>query len=226
SASGGNEKMLTYFSYGNAKAEGILRNHDLTRHNFDLKVDNKITSKLSFTTKLTYILEDVDNKPHTGEQGYAISSIFRSPTSIPLSEMQNFAYIDDQGVERQNYWKPGSSILSNPYWNLNRDLFYESKDRLIGLLNVRYEFADWINLQVRGSIDKTMEKTERKVYNDTYTTYGLGSIYDVGDYVRQNTNVDALLSINRDLSESFNLSLILGGALQQGRSTSVLVESN
>jgi TonB-linked SusC/RagA family outer membrane protein len=226
SASGGNEKMLTYFSYGNAKAEGILRNHDLTRHNFDLKVDNKITSKLSFTTKLTYIMEDVDNKPHTGEQGYAISSIYRSPTSIPLSEMQDFAYIDDQGIERQNYWKPGSSILSNPYWNLNRDLFYEHKDRLIGLLNVRYEFADWINLQVRGSIDKTMEKTERKVYNDTYTTYGLGSIYDVGDYVRQNTNVDALLSINRDLSESFNLSLILGGALQQGRSTSVLVESN
>jgi TonB-linked SusC/RagA family outer membrane protein len=226
SASGGNEKMLTYFSYGNAKAEGILRNHDLVRHNFDLKLDNKISSKLSFTTKLTYILEDVNNKPHTGEQGYPVSSIYRSPTSIPLSAMQEFAYIDEQGIERQNYWKPGSSILSNPYWNLNRDLFYEQKDRLIGLFTVRYEFDDWINLQVRGSIDKTMEKTERKVYNDTYTTYGLGSIYDVGDYTRQNSNVDALLTINRDLSEKLDLSLILGGAVQQGRSSSVTVQSN
>src|SRR5690606_9571674 len=107
-----------------------------------------------------------------------------------------------------------------------REFFYEEKDRLIGLMNIRYEFADWINLQVRGSIDKTMEKTDRKVYNDTYTTYGLGSIYDVGDYLRQNTNLDALLTINRDLSEAFNLSVILGGAMQQGRSTSLTVESN
>lgn len=226
SASGGNEKMLTYFSYGNAKAEGILRNHDLTRHNFDLKIDNNLSDKLSFTTKLTYILEDVDNKPHTGEQGYPVSSIYRSPTSIPLSAMKEFAYIDEFGMERQNYWNPGSSVLSNPYWNLHRDIFLEQKDRMIGLFSARYEFADWINLQVRGSFDKIMEKTERKVYNDTYTTYGLGSIYDVGDYMRQNSNVDALLTINRDFSEKFDLSLILGGAVQQGSSTSMTVESN
>ena len=226
SASGGNEKMLTYFSYGNAKAEGVLRNHDLSRHNFDLKLDNKISSKLSFTTKLTYILEEVNNKPHTGEQGYPVSSIYRSPTSIPLSAMEEFAYIDEYGIERQNYWNPGSSVLSNPYWNLHRDLFFEQKDRLIGLFTAQYEFNDWINLQVRGSIDKIMEKTERKVYNDTYTTYGLGSIYDVGDYTRQNTNLDALLFINRTLSEKLDLSVVLGGAMQQGRSTSMTVQSN
>lgn len=226
SASGGSEKMLTYFSYGNANAQGVLRNHDLTRHNFDLKIDNKISSKLSFTTKLTYIQEEVNNKPYTGERGYPVSSIYRSPTSIPLSAMQEYAYIDETGIERQNYWKPGSSILSNPYWNLNRDLFFEQKDRLIGLFQVRYEFDDWINLQVRGSLDKTMEKTERKVYNDTYTTYGLGSIYDVGDYTRQNSNIDALLTINRSLSSKLDLSVILGGAIQQGSTSSMFIESN
>lgn len=94
------------------------------------------------------------------------------------------------------------------------------------MFQVRYEFDDWINLQVRGSLDKTMEKTERKVYNDTYTTYGLGSIYDVGDYTRQNSNIDALLTINRSLSSKLDLSVILGGAIQQGSTSSMFIESN
>src|SRR5690606_29695718 len=84
SASGGNEKMLTYFSYGNAKAEGVLRNHDLSRHNFDLKLDNKISSKLSFTTKLTYILEEVNNKPHTVNKAIPYPPFIAHPLPYPL----------------------------------------------------------------------------------------------------------------------------------------------
>src|SRR5690606_4483374 len=69
SASGGNEKMRTFFSYGNVKAQGIVRNNDMTRHNIDLKIDNNLSKKLSFTTKVSYIYQEIDNMPHTGEQG-------------------------------------------------------------------------------------------------------------------------------------------------------------
>lgn len=226
SATGGNENMRTFFSYGNTSAEGILRNNDMTRHNIDLKLDNNISEKLSFTTKITYIYQEVDNRPHTGEQGYALSSIYRSPSSIPLSEMKDFAYIDENGVERQNYWKPGSSILSNPYWNLNREFFLQEKDRVLGLFSAKYAFNDWIDIQVRGSIDKTTTKFDNKIYNDTYTTYGLGSNYIVGNSVGQSTNLDALLSLRRDLAENINLSANLGGSLQQGYGTSISVNAN
>ncbi|WP_353185788.1 SusC/RagA family TonB-linked outer membrane protein [Parapedobacter lycopersici] len=226
SASGGNERMRTFFSYGNVVAEGILRNNDMVRHNIDLKLDNTISDRLSFTTKISYIYSEIDNMPHTGERGYALSSILRAPVSIPLDQMKDFAYIDEEGVERQSYWNPGSSILSNPYWNLNREIFHEKKDRVLGLFSARYRFNDWIDLLVRGSIDKTMEKTENKIYNDTYTTYGLGSNYITGDYSRQSTNVDALLSLRRDLTPAINLSANLGASLQQGSATSMSVDAN
>ncbi|MFA5244392.1 MAG: SusC/RagA family TonB-linked outer membrane protein [Pedobacter sp.] len=104
--SGGSEKMQTYFSYGNNNAKGILQNHVLDRHNFDFKIDNTITDKLSFFTKLSYIVEDVDNKPFTGERNDATGSIYHAPASIPLSEMQNFEYTDALGNLRQSYWLP------------------------------------------------------------------------------------------------------------------------
>src|SRR5690606_31143482 len=48
SVNGGGSLMQTYFSYGHTNAEGILPNQELRRHNFDLKMDNTISSKLSF----------------------------------------------------------------------------------------------------------------------------------------------------------------------------------
>ena len=225
-ATGGSDKIRTFFSYGNVRAAGILRNNDMTRHNIDLKIDNNITSKLSITAKVSYIYQELNNMPKTGEQGYAISSIYRAPLSIPLDMMKDFNYFDAAGTEFQNYWKPKSSILSNPYWDMYREPYFEKKDRALGLFVAKYKFTDWIDFQVRGSIDKTMEKTDERYYNDTYTTYGVGSTMIVGDYMRQSTNVDALLSVNRDLTKDLNLDVHAGGSVQQGSATSMTVDAN
>ena len=225
-ATGGSDKMRTFFSYGNVSATGILRNNDMTRHNVDLKIDNNITDKLSISAKVSYIYQELNNMPRTGERGYAISSIYRAPLSIPLDMMKDYNYYDAVGTEFQNYWKPNSSILSNPYWDMYREPYFEKKDRALGLFVAKYQFTDWMDFQVRGSIDKTMEKTDERYYNDTYTTYGLGSTMIVGDYMRQSTNVDALLSINRDLTKDLNLDIHAGGSMQQGNSTSMSVDAN
>ncbi len=216
SINGGSEKMQTYFSYANTTAQGIMRNNDLNRHNIDLKIDNNLTSKLSFFTKLTYIYEDVDNRLQPGEGGtYALPSMFRSPTSIPTSEMREYSFIDETGTEKQSYWKPGSSILLNPYWALNRITYFQKKDRVLGLLSAKYQFTDWLDLQVRGSIDKTIQKNDNKIYADNYFSL-VGSTYNYSGSGSQGTNVDALLSFKRDLSNKFNLTGNIGAALQQG----------
>lgn len=219
-ATGGTDKMRAFFSYGNVRALGILRNNAMTRHNVDFKVDYDITSKLTISSKISYILQDLDNMPMTGERGYAVSSIYRAPLSIPLDMMKQFNYYDDAGIEWQNYWKPGSSILSNPYWDMWREPFTEQKNRVLGLFQAQYKFTDWLDFMVRGSIDKTLEHVDERYYNDTYTTYGIGSNMIVNDYMRQSTNVDALLSFNRDLNDDLNLVVRAGGAMQQGRGTS------
>ncbi|MEO8582668.1 MAG: SusC/RagA family TonB-linked outer membrane protein [Flavitalea sp.] len=226
SLSGGTEKMQAFFSYGNTHAEGIMRNNNLDRHNIDLKVGYNVNSKLSINTKLTYIYEDVKNRVTPGEGGtYALPSIFRSPTSIPANEMKKYSYVDENGNEKQSYWKPGSSILENPYWALNRVSFYQQKDRILGLFVAKYEFTDWLNLQVRGSIDKTLRQTDNKVWSDNYFSL-VGSDYNYDTYRDQSTNVDVLLSFNHKLSKRFDLSGNIGGASQQGNFYSQLNAAN
>jgi TonB-linked SusC/RagA family outer membrane protein len=226
SVNGGSEKLQTYFSYGNTYAEGILRNHELNRHNFDLKLDNQINSKLSFSSKLTYIVEKVDNKPYMSERIDVVSRIYRAPVSIPLSEMQNFEYYDSFGDRKQSYWKPGSVFLSNPYWAMNRHLYFEKKDRLLGLLSMKYKFTDWLDLQVRGSIDKTIRKTDDRMYEDSYHSAGQGAVYELSRFDGQGTNVDALLSFKRTISKKFDINGFLGGSIQETKTDGVNLSAN
>lgn len=224
--SGGSEKMQTYFSYGNNQANGILRNHSLDRHNFDFKIDNTITDKLSFFTKLNYIVEDVDNKPFTGERNDATGSIYHAPASIPLSEMQNFEYTDPLGNLRQSYWLPGSLYLSNPYWKMNRQVFFEQKRRMIGLIQAKYKFTDWLDLQVRGSMDRTDMSTENRQHNDSYELSGNGNYFELYAGNRRFTNVDALLSFKRNITKDFNLNGYLGGSIQETKYESINTNAN
>ncbi|MEO5998871.1 MAG: SusC/RagA family TonB-linked outer membrane protein [Chitinophagaceae bacterium] len=226
SVTGGSEKMQTYFSYGNTNAQGILRNHDLNRNNFDLKIENNITSKLSFFAKMTYIIEDVNNKPFTGERNDATGSIYHAPASIPLSEMQNYEYFDSLGFRKQSYWSPNSTYFSNPYWKMYRMTFHEQKRRLLGLFSAQYKFNSWLDLQVRGSVDRNDEKTNEKMFQDSYELSGNGNLYNLYNGTRQATNMDALLSINRDLGKDLNLTAHIGGSVQQTTYTTVYTQAN
>ena len=224
--SGGGDKMQTYFSYGNTNAKGILPNHDLNRHNFDLKIDNNITDKLSFFTKLSYIVEDVENKPFTGERNDVTGSIYLSPASIPLSEMQNYEFTDPLGNLRQSYWLPGSIFLSNPYWKMNRQVFFEQKRRMLGLVQAKYKFNSWLEFLVRGSMDRTDENTENRMHNDSYELSGNGNYFELYAGNRTFTNVDALLSFKRDITKDFNLTGYLGGSIQETKFASVNTNAN
>lgn len=217
SLQGGTEKAQAYFSYGNMMAQGIMPNNNLMRHNLDFKISSDISKKLSFFGKLTYIYDNVDNRVVPGDGGtYALPSIFRSPVTIPLSEMQKYSYIDETGAERQSYWNPGSSVQLNPYWALNRVLYNQKRERIIALASVKYSFTDWLNLQLRGSFDRTIQNNDRKVFADNYFSQ-VGSDYSRWGQKRFSSNMDALLSFNHAIGEKFNITGNVGTSIQEAR---------
>ena len=226
SIQGGNEYIQTYFSYSNVYAEGILRNNDLLRHNFDLKMTQNITSKLSVFTKLTYIYENVNNRVEPGDAGtYVLPSIFRSPVTIPLSEMKEYSYQDATGEEKQSYWNPGSSVQVNPYWALNRVLNYQQRERILGLVSAKYNFTKWLNLQVRGSLDKTTQNNRHEVYADSYFSQ-VGSTFDLSEAKRQGMNIDGLLSFNTSITKNLSLTGNIGASIQETRYKSKSEDAN
>ena len=221
SVNGGTEKMQTYFSYGNITSQGIMRNNDLIRHMFNLRISNNITSKLSFDLKATYINEAINNAPND----YAVTSIYRAPTSIPLDQMKSYEYTDINGDLRQSYWKPGSSIIGNPYYYMYRNLSYNQDNQLTGLFSAKYSFTKWLDLMVRGSITKSFGRGENKIYSDSYFSL-VGSDYSLSTVNDLRTYADVLLTFSRKLNSNFTLSGNIGGSIQGSKSNSSTTEAN
>jgi TonB-linked SusC/RagA family outer membrane protein len=214
--SGGSDKMQTYFSYTNVGAVGIIDNNKLKRNNFNLRLNNKLSEKLTLDTKITYLNERIDNRQQTGEAFANLQRhILRLPRNIPLSQAQSFEYTDPvTGNLRQNYWNPGSNGGQNPYWIKNRVTAENLRDRVTGFSALTYNFTSAFSVMARAGLDKYVDKFEGKWFNNTYT------IADNGDYqagIREvsELNLDLLGIYRKAITEDFSLDATIGGSIQK-----------
>ena len=67
SVSGGTEKAQTYLSYTNKSIQGIIPRNNLGSNTIDLRLTNQVSKKFSTDAKITYINENIKNRPRTGE---------------------------------------------------------------------------------------------------------------------------------------------------------------
>ena len=212
---GGNEKAQTYFSYTNVNATGILDNNKLGRNTLNLRVSGKVSPKLSYDSKVTYLKEDIDNRQQTGESfSNNQRHILRIPRNISLDAAEQFEYIDPStGRLRQNYWNPGSNGGQNPYWIKNRILATDQRNRVTGFGSLSYQVTNDLSIMGRAGIDKTLDNFEGKWYNDTYT------IADFGNYATQfrdvaEVNFDLIGIYKKSLTTDLTMDATFGANLQ------------
>ena len=166
---GGSEKMQTYLSYTNNKIQGIVPKNELTRHTVNLRVSNKITDKLSTDAKVTYIRQDISNKPRTGEENAPVIDMYQTPRSIGIDDVKNFETTNSFGLPIPTPWPATlSSIYQNPYWMIYRTNISEGRDRLMGFITATYKFSDWIGVTGRANLDKTIDQNS--------ATYSVGTV--------------------------------------------------
>ena len=59
---------------------------------------------------------------------------------------------------------PAGTKQSNPYWFIYNRLNSDARNRFMMNANLRYEFTDWLNVDVKVGSDFYNTKTEGKTY--------------------------------------------------------------
>lgn len=213
---GGSEKMQTYVSYTNNKIQGIVPKNDLMRHTINLRVSNQISEKLSTDAKVTYIRQEISNKPRTGEENAPVIDMFQTPRSISIDDVRNFETTNASGLPVPTAWPATlSSIYQNPYWMIHRTNISENRDRLMGFITATYKIADWIGVTGRANLDKTLDQNS--------AAYSVGTVLwapRAGGYYDKTKNTitqqwyDLAVHGDKDLSSAFKLSYRAGGIFQ------------
>lgn len=224
---GGSDQVKGLFSYSNTMTEGIVPTNGLDRNNFNVRFNGNLTRKITFDAKVTYFTQTVDNRLSTGDDfNNPMRAIYRQPSNISLADTKNFEYFNDEGIRLQNYWNPGTNGGENVYWMLNRTIRKETRDRIISMGSLKYQFTDNLSLMVRTSLDKIYDKWSYKQYYNTYTIADAGNLrLDNNSYLESNN--DFLLNYNNLWGgDTWSLTASLGGNLYYQNSETLNTRTN
>ncbi|HMQ60515.1 MAG TPA: SusC/RagA family TonB-linked outer membrane protein, partial [Flavilitoribacter sp.] len=219
--SGGTEKTQAYFSFTNNRDQGIISNNELDRNTFNLRLNQKITNKLSADFKATIIKQKIDNKVKVGEESGIVQNLYKIPRSVDLNVYKDFE--DENG--NPTYWTT-SSIYTNPYWTLNRMLNDDRRDRNIFLGSLTYDLTDKIKVTGRASLDKSNDLLTFRFYDKTLLFAGPGGTYQEGSGYFQENNFDLFLNGYENLSDNFRFDFMVGTALNKRSSKYTFVNAN
>lgn len=216
--SGGNEKNQTYFSYANTLAKGILPQNDLTRHNFNLKESAKFfDDKLTVEGSANYITQKLDNAPTSGFYFSPLAGLYLLPRNLDIANYKEFeTFNSSRNLYDQNWYTllDGTTYQQNPWWIVNRNPTRSTRNRLLLNGSAKYQIAPWISIQARGSVDRTSEIWDRKVYAGTPTPLGKPN----GRYDYTNTTItqqygDLIANMNFHVNDKFQITGLVGTSI-------------
>jgi TonB-linked SusC/RagA family outer membrane protein len=216
--SGGTENMQTYFSYTNNKIEGIVPRNDLMRHTVNLRIANQIGSRFSTDAKVTYISQDIENRPRTGEENAPVFDIYQISRNISTAEAETYETMNSLGIPTPTRFPSTlSSIYQNPYWMIHRTAINETRDRVTGFLTAKFKITDWLSISGKANLDRILDRGENSISQGT-VLWALSG----GNYAKQNITVtekwfDAMLEGNNTISDNWKITYRVGGIFQDSR---------
>lgn len=222
SANIGGERTQSVFSYTYTDARGILPEQALNRHNVSLRVTSQLTDQLELDGRLSYINTRIDNENPQGETlENPWRQIYRVPRNYRTEDMRQYEWTDALGNVRHNYMNVGASGTGmNPYWNIYNIRSERTRERILAMTSLTYNFTDNISLMVRGAYDGGGNFQKRELHTNSYGSILAGRYHENRNDAYE-LNTDFLLSYTESLTENWDISANLGGNYKQQRNKSL-----
>lgn len=205
---GGSDKTTYRVALGDLRSKGVYPNTEYIRDNVNIDVNYKLSDKFSGQTNVIYAKEITNNRSNLsdapGNGNYGIAFL---PANVAASYL-------DPGYDGQFREQVYSSDLfsTNPFFAANRFRNNTKKDRVIGVTSLRYTPLPWLFVQARVANDYFGFNATS--ITPTGTAYRPAGSLDLERNRQFNeTNVDALLGINKEITSKLNLSFTAGANL-------------
>ena len=202
------DKVDYRLSYNNLKQGGIVPNSGQGKNSFALNTTLRLTPDLTLTANANYSRLGTDNLPGTG--GLRSTSTMLQFTwfgrQVDINQLKD--YLDENG----NTFNWNNSYYSNPYWVAYENTVAQNRNRLIGNIGLNYKIAKGLEFNFRTGTDYYNDRRKIRIaYGTNGTPYGS---YTESAFTVNETNTDATLNYNTQLSDDFSLEALLGSNIR------------
>lgn len=210
-AKGGTDKINYNMSYGKTVDDGITRGNNLSRDNFGLGGNAKLSNKFTLTGVFNFSKTRYNSPPNSVSTGSGAafngSAVFGDVLYTPRSvDLTNLPYQNAEG--RSVYYRAGNDI-QNPYWTIENSKSTQNTDRFFGNAGILYDINSWMKLSYRLGLDTYTEL-------NTYSQNKGGINGDPTGLLRTSSvrnsiwNHTTNLNIDKSITENLNLTANLG----------------
>jgi len=223
SLSGGTDKSQTYFSYSFTDNKGIIPTSNLNKHNLNLhQTTNFFNDRLVADVNALYIHESVHNRPVSGLYDNPLSGLYEFPRGLDFDQYKNYeVFSTKRNTYVQNWWDnnydssfAGTETEQNPYWLLNRNTSDNVVNRIYTNLSLKFKINDWLSLQARGNIDKTINDINVKSFATTSIVLTANNgAYTFLRAITTQLYGDLLLTADKKLSDNLGLKATVGTSI-------------
>ena len=226
SVDGGGEKSTYYVSLTNMNNKGFMPTNKLNRTSATVKLSSDIAKGLNLDVKVNYIRQDVNNRPHLGDDGQnPVYRFLYIPRSLSMDGLKQYEYTPADiakslGLGGNSFFVGGekifesNSVTSNPFWTINNTHNEDQRDRFIGYIKLSYELAKNISISARYGSDFYYES--QYGWNAVGTRVSqTGNVFENKEY-NKTENADVLLTASRQFGD-FSLFANAGANHQSNR---------
>ncbi|MEA1785735.1 SusC/RagA family TonB-linked outer membrane protein [Arenibacter sp. GZD96] len=214
SLEGGGEKGGFNLSLSNLDSEGITPNNDFQRRTVNLGTTYDLSDQLTVSANVNYSNEKNTNPPNVGQQDNTIPvALYNLANSMPLDLLEANKF-DAQGNE---FVYSRFRNRTNPFFTLSEQFNNIVRDRFFGNVTVKYDILPWLFVQGRLGQDYWSRDQDFNGFPTGQASRPAAPAGFVnGTYTQESrrfreTNLDFLISANKDFGEDFNVGLNLGG---------------
>jgi TonB-linked SusC/RagA family outer membrane protein len=216
--SAGTAQAQTYFSYANTKANGVMPTNSLMRNNFTFREDaNFLNDKLHLEANINYVTQKIHNTPLQGLYLNPITGLYLFPVGIDINQYKDkygVPVASRNGLPTMN-WVANEDVQSNPWWLLYKDPNFSTRNRVIISVAAKYEFTDWLSLQLRGNTDRTADTYEADLSagSNPVNVVGSNGSFTGNSQAFTQTYGDAILSFNIPMQSNLKINGVLGASI-------------
>nr|WP_293165425.1 SusC/RagA family TonB-linked outer membrane protein [Allomuricauda sp.] len=205
----GGEKGSALMSVGNQNTTGILPGSEIKKHFIRLNLKQQLSEKWLFTSNLNYV-NSKGIRPTIGYDDNSVTQKFFQwgQRQLDFDRLRN--YKNDDGSQRtwnRIAWNdPTPNYSDNPYWTAFENYPTDTRSRIYGAASLNYMISD--NLGAKLSVygdTYNFRNTEQKAIGSQAQSSYLERTYDFQEY-----NYEFTLNYNKDLSDNFGITAMLG----------------
>ncbi|MDR0694583.1 MAG: SusC/RagA family TonB-linked outer membrane protein [Prevotellaceae bacterium] len=220
-----NEQGAFKLGYTNNYEKGGLPNSYLRKHQINFSASYDLSKLITVGASFNYVNEDSKNRNgYSDTGGAAVIITLRQwwANSVNLRHLKEEYFRTQQNVSwnvtprQPNDVAPSVYQHDNFYWTLYENYNTNIRDRYYGNVFVTLHPVENLEITARATRDHYTQLFETRANVGTAFSNGSYSRYDIGE---NEDNFEFFASYNKGFGEYWNASLLLGGSIRRGQST-------